>query len=394
MLPCVILVTPTLRGVSTPPQPLRPDDDIVDLTQAICDIPSPSGSEAELADLVEAALRERAHLQVRRDGDAVMARTAAGPAHRVVVAGHLDTVPVGSYQGRPNLPTWRAPASTADTGSNGGPDAPHEALWGRGTVDMKGGVAMALSVAAAVDTPIHQVTWVFYDHEEVEAERNGLGRLVRHHPDWFDADFAVLAEPSGGTVEGGCNGTIRVEVSARGVAAHAARAWTGRNAIHAAGAILSRLAEHTAGAVEVDGLVYRESLGAVGIRGGIATNVVPDICVVTVNYRFAPSRTAQQAELFLRDFFDGFDVTVTDIAAGARPGLRHPAAAAFVAAIGAVPRPKHGWTDVARFAEMGIPAVNFGPGDPLLAHRDDEHCPVDSLRTARACLYRWLTGTT
>ncbi len=202
----------------------------------------------------------------------------------------------------------------------------------------------------------------------------------------------MLGEPSNGTVEGGCNGTIRVQVRTSGVAAHSARAWKGRNAIHAAAPILATLAQYRAGEVEVDGLVFRESLGAVRIGGGIANNVVPDECVVTVNYRFAPSRTPQQAEAFLRELFDGYDVTVTDVAGGARPGLHHPAAAAFVAAIGQPPAPKYGWTDVARFAELGVPAVNFGPGDPLLAHRDDEHCPLDSLRAARTALYTWLTG--
>lgn len=351
--------------------------DVVDLTRALCDIESVSGNERRIADAVESALRALPHLEVLRDGDAIVARTADAGGERVVIAGHLDTVPLARRDdGRVNLPTWLA----------------GDAVWGRGTVDMKAGVAVQLSAAAALAAPNRGVTWVFYDNEEVESARNGLGRLARNHPDWLVGDFAVLGEPSNGGVEGGCNGTIRVEVTVPGVAAHSARAWMGDNAIHRAGEVLDRLRRYTPrDQVEVDGLVYRESLNAVLISGGQATNVIPDRCVVTVNYRFAPSRSVGEAEQHLRDLFDGFEVTVTDAAPGARPGLDHPAAAAFVAAIGRQPTPKYGWTDVARFSEMGVPAVNFGPGDPLLAHRDDEHCPVQQIRDTRAALLAWLT---
>ncbi|MFP5333683.1 MAG: succinyl-diaminopimelate desuccinylase [Actinomycetes bacterium] len=353
--------------------------DVVELTRALCDIESVSGDEERLADAVELALRGCRHLEVLRDGNAVMARTTLGRSERVVVAGHIDTVPVGRRpDGSPNLPTWV-------TGSGG--DA---VVHGRGTCDMKAGVAVQLAVAAAAVDPVRDVTWVFYDCEEVEADRNGLGRLARHHPDWLRAGFAVLCEPTDGTVEGGCNGTMRVDVRVPGVAAHSARSWTGVNAVHEAGAVLDRLRGYAPREVDVDGLVYREGLVAVGIRGGVAGNVVPDECVVTVNYRFAPSRSVAEAEQHLRELFDGWEVTVTDASPGARPGLDHPAAAAFVAAIGQEPRPKYGWTDVARFSEMGVPAVNFGPGDPLLAHKDDEQCPVAQIHHARAALLAWL----
>lgn len=354
--------------------------DVVELTRALCDIESVSGDEERLADAVELALHGCPHLEVLRDGNAVMARTTLGRPERVVVAGHLDTVPVGRRaDGSPNLPTWV-------TGS--GADA---VVHGRGTCDMKAGVAVQLAVAAAATDPVRDVTWVFYDCEEVEADRNGLGRLARHHADWLEAGFAVLCEPTDGTVEGGCNGTMRVEVRVPGVAAHSARSWTGLNAVHEAAAVLDRLRAYTPREVDVDGLVYREGLNAVGIRGGVAGNVVPHECVVTVNYRFAPSRSVPEAERHLRELFDGWEVTLTDASPGARPGLGHPAAAAFVAAIGQEPRPKYGWTDVARFSEMGVPAVNFGPGDPLLAHTDDEQCPVEQIHHAREALLAWLT---
>jgi succinyl-diaminopimelate desuccinylase len=349
--------------------------DPVTLTAALCDIESVSGDERRIADAVEQALRGLGRLEVLRDGDAVVARTALGRAERVVLAGHLDTVPVAG-----NLPSRLEQ------------DGGRRLLHGRGSCDMKGGVAVQLRVAATVPEPNRDVTYVFYDNEEVEASRNGLGRLARHHPDWLAADFAVLCEPSDGTVEGGCQGTIRVEVLVTGVAAHSARSWTGRNAIHGAGEVLDRLRGYTPRQVAVDGLVYREGLNAVAIGGGIAGNVVPDRCVVTVNHRFAPDRSPAQAEQHLRELFDGFAVTVVDSSPGARPGLHHPAAAAFVEAIGRPPAPKYGWTDVARFSELGVPAVNFGPGDPNLAHKDDEHCPADQIEFCEQALRTWLGG--
>ncbi|PZR55088.1 succinyl-diaminopimelate desuccinylase [Xylanimonas oleitrophica] len=363
-----------------------PGTDLVGLLAAVCDAESVSGGEAALADAIEAALAAEPHLEVVRDGDCVVARTALGRARRVVVAGHIDTVPLSDP---PNLPTRLV---------GEGDDA---ALWGRGTVDMKGGVAVMLALAAELgrpgSEPASDVTWVFYDNEEVEAEKNGLGRLARHRPDLLSGDFAILGEPSDAGIEGGCNGTMRVEVRTRGVAAHSARAWTGSNAIHAAAPVLARLAAYEPREVEVDGLVYREGLNAVGISGGVAGNVVPDRCTVTVNYRFAPALSLAGAEAHLREVFDGFEVEVTDAASGARPGLDDPLAREFADAVlaltGGAPKPKYGWTDVARFAELGVPAVNFGPGDPLLAHKDDEHVPVRQLALCRDALRAWLLGT-
>nr|WP_238993090.1 succinyl-diaminopimelate desuccinylase [Jiangella aurantiaca] len=341
------------------------------LTAQLCDLASPSGKEGPLADAVEAALRTAGHLTVDRDGDTVVARTALGRPSRVVLAGHLDTVPVAG-----NLPTRLADG----------------VLWGRGTVDMKGGVAVALRLAAHVPTPSSDVTYVFYDNEEVEADRNGLGRVARQHPAWLAADFAVLMEPSSAAVEGGCNGTLRVAVELTGIAAHSARSWMGRNAIHAAGPVLQRLAEYQPATVAVDGLDYREGLNAVGISGGIAGNVIPDRCEVTVNYRFAPAKTEAQALDHVRQVFDGYDVRLLDTAPGARPGLDRPVAAAFVAAVGGQPRAKVGWTDVARFDALGVPAVNYGPGDPQLAHADDERVDIAEIEVCETRLRAWLAG--
>ena len=357
------------------PVTLNLEADVVELTRQICDIESVSGNETELADAIQAALSAYAHLEVLRDGDAVVARTNLGRASRVVIAGHIDTVPVAD-----NLPVKFLPMER------------EQVLWGRGTVDMKAGVAVQLKLAATVAEPNTDVTWIFYDHEEVEASKNGLGRLARNHPELLNASFAVLCEPTGAQVEGGCNGTMRIEVATRGVKAHSARPWMGKNAIHGAAKLLAILDEHVTDEIEVDGLVYRESLNAVLISGGIATNVIPDQVKVTVNYRFAPSKSALDAEAHLRQVFEGFEVVITDSAEGARPGLDRPEAIAFLEATQTTPRPKYGWTDVARFSALGIPAINFGPGDPSKAHADDENVPVSQIYACETALRKWLTA--
>lgn len=343
--------------------------DLLALFRDIVDVESVSGNEKELADLVEAALRGLPHLDVVRDGDTVIARTALGRAERVVVAGHLDTVPVAD-----NLP------SRVEDG----------VVYGRGTCDMKGGIAVALACAAALTEPRRDVTWVFYDHEEVAAEFNALTRIAREHPEWLAGDFAVLMEPTSAGVEGGCQGTLRFTLTTTGVAAHSARSWLGHNAIHDAADVLGRLQRYRPREVEVDGLTYREGLNAVAISGGIAGNVVPDACTITVNFRFAPDRDEADALAHCRQVFDGYELAVVDVAAGARPGLDRPIAREFLAAVGGEPRAKYGWTDVARFSALGVPAVNFGPADPGKAHADDECCPVDDLFTCRDALLRWL----
>ncbi|MFS0732632.1 succinyl-diaminopimelate desuccinylase [Microbacterium sp. 1P10UB] len=347
----------------------------VDLTRAICDIPSVSGDEVALADAIDAVIRPLSHLTLHRDGDTIVARTELGRAQRVVIAGHIDTVPVNG-----NLPT-------RDVVVDG---EPH--LWGRGTVDMKAGVAVQLKLAAELVAPRVDITWMWYDHEEVDADLNGLTRLSRTRPDLFAGDFAILGEPSGGEVEGGCNGNLRAVVRTHGVRAHSARSWIGENAIHRAAPILARLAEYRPRDVAVEGLTYREGLNAVRIGGGVAGNVIPDLCEVEVNYRFAPSRNADEASRHVRSVFDGFDVEIVDLAEGARPGLDAPLAQEFVAAVGAVPRPKYGWTDVARFSALGVPAVNYGPGDPHLAHHDEERVPLAQIEAVERGLRSWLTA--
>ncbi|MGZ4445949.1 MAG: succinyl-diaminopimelate desuccinylase [Nocardioides sp.] len=345
------------------------DLDAVSLTEQLVNIESVSQNEQAIADAVEAALRPLEHLTVTRHGNTVVARTDLGRGERVVIAGHLDTVPLND-----NLPARR----------EGG------LLHGLGTCDMKGGDAVILRLAKHLPEPNRDVTFILYEAEEIDSEFNGLTKLSASDPDLMAGDFAILMEPSNAVIEAGCQGTLRVEVRTTGERAHSARSWMGDNAIHKATGILSRLEGYEARTPLIDGLEYHEGLNAVFVRGGVAGNVIPDECVVEVNYRFAPDRSVEEAEAFVRDFFEGYDVTVTDRAPGALPGLDRPAAKAFLEAVGGEANPKFGWTDVARFTGLGVPAVNFGPGDPLLAHKQEEHVPVEQIERCEQLLRSWL----
>jgi succinyl-diaminopimelate desuccinylase len=367
--------------VSHPPE-LDLSADVVTLTRALVDTPSVSGDERALADAVEAALQALGGLEVERVGDTVLARTSLGRDTRVVLAGHLDTVPIAG-----NVP------SRLEDGR----------LYGCGTSDMKSGDAVMLRLAGRFGVPgaepAHDLTFVFYDNEEVEAVKSGLGRVVRERRGWLYGDLAVLLEPTDGEIEAGCQGTLRARLETTGRRAHSARSWLGVNAVHGLAGALAALAAYEAREVEIDGCHYREGLNAVGVSGGVAGNVIPDEASLTVNFRYAPDRDEDAAEAHVREVFAetiaaGATLTVTDNAGGALPGLAEPAAAAFVAAVGRPARAKLGWTDVARFAALGIPAVNYGPGDPQLAHTREESVPVDRLQPAEDALTAYLATPT
>jgi succinyl-diaminopimelate desuccinylase len=359
--------------------PLDLTADVLTLTRALVDVPSVSGTEDALADAVETALRGLGGLEVERVGNAVLARTNLDRPTRVVLAGHLDTVPIAD-----NLP------SRLEDGR----------LYGCGTSDMKAGDAVMLRLAARFGVPgaepAHDLTFVFYDNEEVDSALNGLGRVARERRGWLYGDLAVLLEPTDGEIEAGCQGTLRAVLELKGRRAHSARSWLGVNAIHGAAGVLATLAGYRPREVDIDGCTYREGLNAVRIEGGVAGNVIPDVCTVTVNFRYAPDRDEDAAEAHVRDVFAdvlaaGGTLTVVDNAGGALPGLTEPAAAAFVSAVGRPARAKLGWTDVARFAAFGIPAVNYGPGDPQLAHTREEHVEVARLQPAEDALVAYLS---
>ncbi|WP_024799989.1 succinyl-diaminopimelate desuccinylase [Nocardia sp. BMG51109] len=356
--------------------------DPVTLAAALVDIPSVSRAEAAIADAVERALREQTSgFEVLRHGNAVLARTDRGLPHRVILAGHLDTVPIaGNVPGR-----WE----TEDG---------EQILRGCGSVDMKSGDAVFLHLAATVADPVCDLTLIFYDCEEIAAEFNGLGRIERELPEWLSGDLAILGEPSGGWIEAGCQGTLRARLTVSGTRAHSARAWLGDNAIHGLAPILTRLRDYRARQVDIDGCGYREGLSAVRVSGGVSGNVVPDEAEVEVNFRFAPDRSLDEATEHVRQLFADLDPGFerTDGAPGALPGLSAPAAKTLLEMVhahgGGGVRAKYGWTDVSRFAARGIPAVNFGPGDPNLAHKVDERVPTAQITAVAAILRGYLTG--
>ncbi|KXP10940.1 succinyl-diaminopimelate desuccinylase [Tsukamurella pulmonis] len=351
--------------------------DPIDLTAALVDIPSVSHDEERIADEVEEALRALGRFEVLRVGNNVLARTNRGLPQRVMLAGHLDTVPIAD-----NVPSRREGAI----------------LHGCGTVDMKSGDAVFLHLAATMAEPTYDLTLIFYECEEISAQFNGLGRIERELPQWLQADVAILGEPSGGLIEAGCQGTIRVRITASGTRAHSARSWLGDNAIHKLGPVLTALQGYTPRTKDIDGCEYREGLSAVKIEGGVAGNVVPDEAFVDVNFRFAPDRSVDEAVAHVREVLAGpladgaLGFEVTDAAPGALPGLGAPAAAKLVAAAGGRFRAKYGWTDVSRFAALGIPAVNFGPGDPNFAHKRDEQVEIAQITEVAAVLRAFLAG--
>ncbi len=356
------------------PTSLDLDLDAAKLTAQLVDFASPSGSEKPLADAVETALRALPHLTVDRFGNNIVARTQLGHGERVILAGHIDTVPIAD----------NVPSRLDEDGT----------LWGCGTSDMKAGVAVQLRIAQTVTAPNRDLTFVFYDNEEVAAHLNGLGKVAEAHPDWLEGDFAILLEGTEGLVEGGCQGTLRVFLKFKGERAHSARAWMGSNAIHRASKALSALAAYEPRKPVVDGLRFHEGLNAVRVEGGVAGNVIPDEAILVVNFRYAPDRDMDDALAFVRDFFAECDVDefiVDDHSGAARPGLTHPVAAAFAAAVGGEPRPKFGWTDVARFSALGVPAVNYGPGNPIYAHKVDERVDTAKILEGEKALREWLT---
>ena len=343
----------------------------------------------------------------------MVAGTDFGKSNRVILAGHLDTVPV--IDNFP--PKWLEPGDPLIREEISQSHPTDRVLWGRGATDMKASDAVMLYLAATLDgltsgtTPKVDLTYVFYDHEEVAAEKNGLRKVVETHPDWIAGDFAIIGEPTNSGIEGGCNGTIRFDVVTHGVAAHSARAWMGENAIHKAADILNRLNAYETATVNVDGLDYREGLNATLISGGKGTNVIPDECRVHVNYRFAPDKNLAEAKALMMGadagaelgngehvatggVFEGYGIEMKDESPSARPGLSAPLAQELVRLVkertGRDPLAKLGWTDVARFSQLGIPAVNLGAGDPLLAHKHDEQVPESDLTAMAAILEDWL----
>ena len=352
-----------------------PKGDLFALTAALIDIPSESFNEGPITDLIEAELRQQPHLTVDRVGDNLVARTMLDRQRRIALGGHTDTVPAND---------------NATARIDG------DVVWGLGASDMKAGIATLLELARAVTEPAVDVTYVMYAREEVAVEHNGLREIEKSRPELLEADVALLGEPTDGAVEAGCQGTLRVKVTLVGERAHTARAWMGTNAIHRLGAVVAILDGYEARCPVVSGCEYREALQAVSVDGGVAGNVVPDVATITINHRFAPDRSPEEAEAHVRDVLapalaEGDSIELTDLSPPAAPGLDDPLIDALIARNDLKVRAKLGWTDVAFFSERGVPASNFGPGDPTLAHTKDEHVHRASIEATYDALADLLT---
>lgn len=353
--------------------------DLLALTAELVDVPSVSFAEGPLVDRLEGELASLDHLDVTRIGDNLVATTDLGRDRRLILAGHTDTVPANGNA---------AARIDGDT------------LWGVGSADMKGGLAVFLHLARTVIEPTVDLSFVFYAREEVAQEHSGLIELQAERPDLLRGDCAILGEPTGGTIEAGCQGTLRLQVHLAGVRAHTARPWMGRNAVHRLAPILEALAGYEARTPTIDGCEYREAVQAVSVEAGVggtgSGNVVPDAAVLRIHHRHAPDRSGEEAEAWLRSLLDphlddGDRVVVEDRSPACAPSLGHPLLAGLVADNQLAVRAKLGWTDVARFAELGIPATNFGPGDPTVAHSPDEHLDRASIEAVNTALHRLVT---
>ena len=349
---------------------MKIDQEIGALTLDLVNIASVSQDEQAIADSIQAALVEVKHLKVSRINNSIIAKTNFGANQRVVIAGHLDTVPANN-----NFPGKKTSTE----------------VIGLGSVDMKSGIAAALKLAAAVTNSKYDVTYLFYESEEIETKYNGLELITKQAKDLLNCDFAILMEPTNGIIEVGCQGTLRFQVSARGTRSHSARWWNGENAIHALTPVLEILNSYKSREPIIDGHKFREGLQAVKINGGVAGNVVPDEVTMTINHRFAPDTTPAEAEENMKKLFKDFNFQLLDVASGAPTGLNNELIKDFVSKIGTAIAPKFGWTDVARFAAAGIPAINFGPGDPNLAHHPDEAVKIKQIEDVFASLKDWLT---
>jgi succinyl-diaminopimelate desuccinylase len=349
--------------------------DLLRRTEQLCAIASESRAEGPITDHLGDVLSAAPWLERTRVGDNLVARTTLGRPLRLVLAGHTDTVPANG---------------------NAEPRREGSTLWGLGTADMKGGLAVMVELALGVPEPAVDVTYVFYAREEVAAAESGLEELFQARPDLLAGDVAILGEPTDGEVEAGCQGTLRLEVTLAGARAHSARPWMGRNAVHRLGPLLSFLSGHEPRQPVLDGLQFREALQAVHVEGGVATNVVPDSATLVLNHRFAPDRSPEEAEAAVRELLapfleDGDTVELTDAAPGGAPNVNHPLLKALVDRHGLGVRAKLGWTDVARFASRGVPAVNLGAGDSTLAHHVDERVEADRLEATYRALHDLIT---
>jgi len=338
----------------------------------LCSIPSLIGEEQALCDAVEARLSLcQLAAPIRRYGDSIVVplrRGSGGP--RVVLGGHLDVVRT-EHQGEPRIEGDR--------------------LIAPGAADMKSGLSLMLALAESARRWPVDLTLVFYAREEGPYAENELGPVLAADAELSEADVAVMLEPSDNKLQLGCGGSIHAVARFAGKTAHSARPWQGENAIHKSAALLARLSALTPVADERDGLVWQNVISSTMATGGRARNIIPDVFELNLNHRFGPSTTVARAQQNVLDLVAGeAEVEFVDISPSAPPLRRHPLVAALAESGVVAVEPKQAWTDVARFAELGIPAANFGPGVQAQAHQKNEWTRLSQLDVGLGVLERWL----
>ena len=340
----------------------------------LCSVPSPIGDEKALCDAVSERL-SRLPLpgKLRRYGDSIVVPVSReGDRPHIALVGHLDTVR-----------TENGPARI----ENG-------RCFGAGAADMKAGLAVMIVIAETLgELGSCDVTLVFYAREEGPFAENELGPVLDQDPELRKVDLAVCLEPSDNRLHLGCCGSLHATVTFQGKTGHSARPWEGENAITKAAGLLDRLAvlapiEHV-----IEGLVYRTTTTVTQANGGRGRNVVPDTFTLNLNHRFAPDTSLEQAQADVRALVgEGSRVEFTDLAPAAMPSANHPLVKKLLAAGIAVTEPKQAWTDVARFSALGIPAVNFGPGENAQAHQKNESTELALLFQGYRILFSWLSA--
>ncbi len=325
---------------------------LVETLAWLVDIPSETGNEAEIRDAIANRLDGRP-LRVVRDS-VIVGEPGAG---KIVLAGHTDTVPLQGHVGA---------------------RVEGDRLYGLGATDMKGGLAVMIHLLEDLGTD--RLVGVFYAGEEGPLSGNDLGPVLDEVPSLLEVDAAVVMEPTNREVHAGCQGSINATVSFIGEPGHSARPWRGVNAITRSADFLKLMDEVEPELHLIEGLHFKEVMTVTLASGGVARNIIPSRFDLNVNYRFSPNRTTDEAIARLQEVASGADeVMIADAAPAAYPEVGHPLFEALIANAGGALAHKQGWTDVAQFAERGVPAINFGPGETALAHKPGESILVSDL---------------
>ncbi len=349
---------------------------LAERTLALCRTPSVIGDEKAIADEVEAwAGRHFTPSQISRISHSFVLGDLKDPRPTVALIGHLDTVPLH--------PESVPPRRDGDR------------LVALGASDMKGGLAVMMALAEELprERLPFNLAYILYEREEGPYAESGLGPLLDAHPELKAVRFGIAMEPTDNVVQVGCVGSLHATVTFSGRSAHSARPWQGENAVHKAGAFLAEL--HARGPREVSqsGFVFREVMSITRAEGGRARNVVPHQFELNLNYRFAPGKSLEQAQRDVLDLVaDRATVVFTDLSPSGRVCADNPLFGRLLQTTGLPAEPKQAWTDVARFSEFGVDAVNFGPGETAQAHQLNESASVAALKVAYDKLAAFLSS--